>query len=167
MLRLDGLHPTAPCEYPFPTFRLLCRLTPPLCLNFLSLIQLDSHITKDDRIVETAYTQVGLSAVCGPSKANWWWGILTYVSRDLSWCRGRVLRWFPVASSGSWWRVGQPKFFVSTITRQEHSYSSWEGRCGSEATLENWNKPLATGQSQRKISPVFETHSSQVITLPF
>lgn len=38
--------------------RLLCRLTPPLCLNFLGLIHLDSHITKDEDIVETAYTKV-------------------------------------------------------------------------------------------------------------
>jgi len=36
---------------------LLCRLTPPLCLNFLSLIHLDSHViaTWDQ---ETAYTRV-------------------------------------------------------------------------------------------------------------
>lgn len=36
---------------------LLCRLTPPLCLNFLSLIHMDSHIIKS-KIMETAYTQV-------------------------------------------------------------------------------------------------------------
>ena len=36
---------------------LLCRLTPPLCLNFISLIHLDSHvIEKVD--METAYTRV-------------------------------------------------------------------------------------------------------------
>ncbi|ESO12929.1 hypothetical protein HELRODRAFT_105627 [Helobdella robusta] len=35
---------------------LLCRLTPPLCLNFLGLIHLDSHITKEN-MVETAYTR--------------------------------------------------------------------------------------------------------------
>lgn len=37
---------------------LLCRLTPPLCLNFLGLIHLDSHITKQSDIVETSYTQI-------------------------------------------------------------------------------------------------------------
>jgi len=36
---------------------LLCRLTPPLCLNFLGMIQMDSHIIKT-RILETSYTQV-------------------------------------------------------------------------------------------------------------
>lgn len=36
---------------------LLCRLTPPLCLNFLGLIHLDSHITKNSNMVETAYTR--------------------------------------------------------------------------------------------------------------
>lgn len=36
---------------------LLCRLTPPLCLNFLGLTHLDSHITKDSDTVETAYTK--------------------------------------------------------------------------------------------------------------
>ncbi|KAF6018807.1 LMBRD2 [Bugula neritina] len=37
---------------------LLSRLTPPLCLNFLSLIQLDSHVTKDNRVLETEYTKI-------------------------------------------------------------------------------------------------------------
>ncbi|CAG0886962.1 unnamed protein product [Darwinula stevensoni] len=37
---------------------LLCRLTPPLCLNFLGLIHLDSHITKKHGIEETAYTNI-------------------------------------------------------------------------------------------------------------
>lgn len=37
---------------------MLCRLTPPLCLNFLGLIHLDSHVTKDNHIVETAYTSI-------------------------------------------------------------------------------------------------------------
>ena len=37
---------------------MLCRLTPPLCLNFLGLIHLDSHVIKDSRIQETAYTHV-------------------------------------------------------------------------------------------------------------
>ncbi|XP_014675164.1 PREDICTED: LMBR1 domain-containing protein 2-like [Priapulus caudatus] len=36
----------------------LCRLTPPLCLNFLGLIHLDSHVTKDHELVETSYTQI-------------------------------------------------------------------------------------------------------------
>ena len=36
---------------------LLCRLTPPLCLNFLSLIHMDSHVIKS-AIMETAYTRV-------------------------------------------------------------------------------------------------------------
>ena len=38
--------------------RLLCRLTPPLCLNFLGLIHLDSHITQQKAVVETYYTQI-------------------------------------------------------------------------------------------------------------
>lgn len=39
---------------------LLCRLTPPLCLNFLGLIHMDSHVTKDstNTVDETAYTSV-------------------------------------------------------------------------------------------------------------
>lgn len=36
---------------------LLCRLTPPMCLNFLGLIHMDSHIIKE-RISETFYTQI-------------------------------------------------------------------------------------------------------------
>ncbi|XP_014215118.1 LMBR1 domain-containing protein 2 homolog isoform X2 [Copidosoma floridanum] len=36
---------------------MLCRLTPPLCLNFLSLIHMDSHIIKT-QVMETQYTQV-------------------------------------------------------------------------------------------------------------
>ncbi len=36
---------------------LLCRLTPPMCLNFLGLIHMDSHIIKA-RLMETYYTQV-------------------------------------------------------------------------------------------------------------
>lgn len=40
-------------------FRLLCRLTPPLCLNFLGLIHMDTHVTKKYGLEETAYTQVG------------------------------------------------------------------------------------------------------------
>ena len=41
--------------------RLLCRLTPPLCLNFLGLIHLDSHLTKDEDLIETSYTEVSYS----------------------------------------------------------------------------------------------------------
>jgi len=38
---------------------MLCRLTPPLCLNFLGLIHLDTGIEITDKIrVETAYTQI-------------------------------------------------------------------------------------------------------------
>merc|ERR1712018_290532 len=36
---------------------LLCRITPPLCLNFLSLIHMDSHVIKS-QIMETAYTRI-------------------------------------------------------------------------------------------------------------
>lgn len=36
---------------------LLCRLTPPMCLNFLGLIHMDSHIIKQ-RIMETYYTRI-------------------------------------------------------------------------------------------------------------
>ncbi|KAJ8667074.1 hypothetical protein QAD02_008736 [Eretmocerus hayati] len=36
---------------------MLCRLTPSLCLNFLSLIHMDSHIIKT-QVLETQYTQV-------------------------------------------------------------------------------------------------------------
>ncbi|KAG7212051.1 hypothetical protein KM043_012407 [Ampulex compressa] len=36
---------------------MLCRLTPPICLNFLGLIHMDSHIIKT-HIMETYYTQV-------------------------------------------------------------------------------------------------------------
>lgn len=36
---------------------MLCRLTPPMCLNFLGLIHMDSHIIKH-HILETHYTQV-------------------------------------------------------------------------------------------------------------
>lgn len=42
------------------SYRMLCRLTPPLCLNFLGLIHLDSHITYDERLQETSYTQVNI-----------------------------------------------------------------------------------------------------------
>nr|CAG4651686.1 EOG090X03B7 [Triops cancriformis] len=36
---------------------MLCRLTPPMCLNFLGLIHMDSHVIKT-RILETYYTQI-------------------------------------------------------------------------------------------------------------
>lgn len=36
---------------------MLCRLTPPMCLNFLGLIHMDSHIIRK-RISETYYTQI-------------------------------------------------------------------------------------------------------------
>lgn len=39
-------------------FRLFCRLTPPLCLNFLGLIHMDSAVSHQDRI-QTSYTSVG------------------------------------------------------------------------------------------------------------
>ncbi|CAG5120007.1 unnamed protein product [Candidula unifasciata] len=37
---------------------MLCRLTPPMCLNFLGLIHLDSHITQDKKLEETSYTRI-------------------------------------------------------------------------------------------------------------
>ncbi|XP_052274566.1 G-protein coupled receptor-associated protein LMBRD2-like isoform X2 [Dreissena polymorpha] len=40
------------------TGMLLCRLTPPMCLNFLGLIHLDSHVTHSENIQETAYTLI-------------------------------------------------------------------------------------------------------------
>ncbi|KAK2724757.1 LMBR1 domain-containing protein 2 homolog [Artemia franciscana] len=36
---------------------MLCRLTPPMCLNFLGLIHMDSHVIKTP-ILETHYTQI-------------------------------------------------------------------------------------------------------------
>lgn len=36
---------------------MLCRLTPPMCLNFLSLIHMDSHVLKK-QVEETHYTQI-------------------------------------------------------------------------------------------------------------
>lgn len=44
----------------FCPLRLLCRLTPPLCLNFLGLIHMDSAISHQDRI-QTSYVSVGPS----------------------------------------------------------------------------------------------------------
>jgi len=43
---------------------MLSRLTPPLCLNFLGLMHLDSHIIADTGIVETSYTEVCMP-LCG------------------------------------------------------------------------------------------------------
>jgi len=37
---------------------LLCRLTPPLCLNFLGLIHLDTHVTKKDSILDPSYSAI-------------------------------------------------------------------------------------------------------------
>lgn len=37
---------------------LLCRLTPPLCLNFLSMIHMDSHVIALYDMEETAYTNI-------------------------------------------------------------------------------------------------------------
>lgn len=37
---------------------MICRLTPPLCLNYLGLIHLDSHITKKNDLVETSFTKI-------------------------------------------------------------------------------------------------------------
>lgn len=43
----------------FPVWlRLFCRLTPPLCLNFLGMIHMDSAISHKNR-VQTSYTSVG------------------------------------------------------------------------------------------------------------
>jgi hypothetical protein len=41
---------------------MLCRLIPPMCLNFLSVIHMDSHIIKT-QVMETQYTQV-ISYLC-------------------------------------------------------------------------------------------------------
>lgn len=41
---------------------MFCRLTPPMCLNFLGLIHMDSHIIKT-HILETHYTQVQICFV--------------------------------------------------------------------------------------------------------
>nr|XP_054764188.1 G-protein coupled receptor-associated protein LMBRD2-like [Lytechinus pictus] len=37
---------------------MLCRLTPPLCLNFLGMIHLDDHVTGQEDLVETSYTLI-------------------------------------------------------------------------------------------------------------
>ena len=37
----------------------MCRLTPPICLNFLGMVHLDSHITQvKDYGVETQFTKL-------------------------------------------------------------------------------------------------------------
>ena len=41
-----------------PVFRLLCRLTYALCLNFLAIIHLDGHVTGAVEKVETSFTKV-------------------------------------------------------------------------------------------------------------
>ena len=41
-----------------PLFRLLCRLTYALCLNFLAVIHLDGHVTGAVEKVETSFTKV-------------------------------------------------------------------------------------------------------------
>lgn len=57
--------------------RLFCRLTPPLCLNFLGLIHMDSAISHRQK-EQTAYTSVNhpqqLRAkrlLCTPSRVRW------------------------------------------------------------------------------------------------
>lgn len=56
LLYLSGNHQTNEYSLIFSAM-MLSRLTPPLCLNFLSLLHMDSHIIKQ-RIMETYYTQV-------------------------------------------------------------------------------------------------------------
>ncbi|KAI6218162.1 hypothetical protein M3Y99_01726400 [Aphelenchoides fujianensis] len=56
--RLDSNHMTDANSLIFSSM-LLCRLTPPLCLNFLGMIHLDSHITaRTDFGVETQFTKL-------------------------------------------------------------------------------------------------------------
>lgn len=52
---------------------MLCRLTPPMCLNFLSLIHMDSHVIKV-RTDETHYTQVKGCLGCGWMGWEGLWG---------------------------------------------------------------------------------------------
>ncbi|VDP11769.1 unnamed protein product [Soboliphyme baturini] len=55
---LDSHHQTDENSLLFSAI-LLCRLTPPLCLNFLGVIHLDVHVTNDpSSTVETAYTKI-------------------------------------------------------------------------------------------------------------
>lgn len=42
----------------FIYYRLLCRLTYALCLNFLAVIHLDGHVTGAVEKVETSFTKV-------------------------------------------------------------------------------------------------------------
>lgn len=56
LLYLSGNHQTNEYSLIFSAM-MLSRLTPPLCLNFLSLLHMDSHIIKQ-RIMETYYTQI-------------------------------------------------------------------------------------------------------------
>lgn len=46
----------------FSSCRLFCRLTPPLCLNFLGLIHMDSAISHQEKL-QTAYTSVNTHTV--------------------------------------------------------------------------------------------------------
>lgn len=46
----------------FSSCRLFCRLTPPLCLNFLGLIHMDSVISHQEKL-QTAYTSVNTHTV--------------------------------------------------------------------------------------------------------
>ncbi|KAI6194950.1 LMBR1 domain-containing protein 2-B [Aphelenchoides besseyi] len=56
--RLDVNHMTDANSLIFSAM-LLCRLTPPLCLNFLGMIHLDSHITANTNFgVETQFTKL-------------------------------------------------------------------------------------------------------------
>ncbi|KAI6197513.1 hypothetical protein M3Y94_01232900 [Aphelenchoides besseyi] len=56
--RLDANHMTDANSLIFSAM-LLCRLTPPLCLNFLGMIHLDSHITANTNFgVETQFTKL-------------------------------------------------------------------------------------------------------------
>ncbi|KAL1234068.1 G-protein coupled receptor-associated protein [Trichinella spiralis] len=55
---LDSHHHTDENSLLFSAI-LLCRLTPPLCLNFLGIIHMDMHVTKDLNLqTETAYTKL-------------------------------------------------------------------------------------------------------------
>ena len=58
---------------------MLCRLTPPLCLNFLGLMHLDSHVIADTGIVETSYTQVSMCRFTSLSDIVHFTNLLTYV----------------------------------------------------------------------------------------
>lgn len=51
------------------TYRLFCRLTPPLCLNFLGLIHMDSAISHQQK-EQTAYTSVSRPCPAPQSKMS-------------------------------------------------------------------------------------------------